>query len=40
LERTTSAVGFGVLLHVVYLAALGVAGLTIASRRLERLLLP
>ena len=42
LERalTTGAVGFGALVHVVYLVALGVAGLAVASRRLELLLLP
>ena len=42
LERalTTGAVGIDVVVHVVYLAALGAVGLAIASRRLERLLLP
>jgi lipooligosaccharide transport system permease protein len=36
---TTGAVSAGLLWHVLYLAVLGVAGLAIASRRLEHLLL-
>jgi len=42
LERalTTGTVGIDVVVHLVYLAAVGVVGLAIASRRLERLLLP
>jgi lipooligosaccharide transport system permease protein len=36
---TTGAVSAGLWWHVLYLAALGVVGLAIASRRLERLLL-
>ena len=42
LERalTTGAVGPGVLVHVVYLVAMGLGGLTVASRRMARLLQP
>ena len=36
---TTGAVGPGLLVHVAYLAAMGVLGLAVTSRRLERLLL-
>lgn len=36
---TTGAVSAGLWWHVLYLAVLGVAGLAVASRRLERLLL-
>ncbi len=36
---TTGAIGPGVLVHVAYLAVMGLAGLAITSRRLERLLL-
>jgi lipooligosaccharide transport system permease protein len=36
---TTGTVGFDMLLDVLYLACLGVAGVAIASRRLERQLL-
>jgi lipooligosaccharide transport system permease protein len=36
---TTGALGPGMLVHVAYLAAMGLAGLAITARRLERLLL-
>ena len=36
---TTGIVGPGILVHVGYLAIMGIVGLTIASRRLDRLLL-
>lgn len=36
---TTGAVGPGLLVHVAYLGVMGLAGLVVASRRLERLLL-
>ncbi len=36
---TTGAVGPGLLVHVAYLAAMGLVGLAITSRRLEKLLL-
>jgi lipooligosaccharide transport system permease protein len=36
---TTGAVGPGLLVHVAYLAAMGLLGLAVASRRLEKLLL-
>jgi lipooligosaccharide transport system permease protein len=36
---TTGALGPGMLVHVAYLAGMGVIGLAITSRRLERLLL-
>ncbi len=36
---TTGALGPGMLVHVAYLAAMGLVGLAITSRRLERLLL-
>ena len=38
-DLTTGAVSVGLLWHVLYLTVLGVVGLAIASRRLERLLL-
>jgi lipooligosaccharide transport system permease protein len=37
---TTGDVGPGLLVHVAYLALMGLLGLTVASRRLERRLLP
>lgn len=37
---TLGEVGWGLLVHVVYLAALGVAGLVVTGRRLARLLQP
>ena len=36
---TTGDVGWGLLWHVLYLAVMGVIGLTVASRRLGHLLL-
>jgi lipooligosaccharide transport system permease protein len=36
---TLGAVGPGLLWHVLYLAVVGVAGLTIAGRRISKLLL-
>jgi lipooligosaccharide transport system permease protein len=36
---TTGALGPGMLVHVAYLAGMGLAGLAITARRLERLLL-
>jgi lipooligosaccharide transport system permease protein len=36
---TTGIVGPGILLHIGYLAIMGIVGLTITSRRLDRLLL-
>jgi hypothetical protein len=36
---TTGEVGWSLLWHVLYLAVMGVLGLTVASRRLEHLLL-
>ena len=39
-ELTLGAVGLGTCAHVAYLAAMGLAGLAVAGRRLERLLLP
>jgi lipooligosaccharide transport system permease protein len=36
---TTGVVGPGLLVHIIYLAALGLAGLLVVSRRLDKLLL-
>jgi lipooligosaccharide transport system permease protein len=38
-DLTTGALGPGMLVHVAYLAGMGILGLAITSRRLERLLL-
>lgn len=39
-ELTLGAVGIGSFVHVAYLGTMGVIGLAVAGRRLERLLLP
>jgi lipooligosaccharide transport system permease protein len=36
---TTGAIDPGILVHVVYLAVMGLAGLTVVGRRLDKLLL-